>query len=470
MSDNPLINSAPAGTLNLARASTTNMARASTTNLAPASTVTRVPADAVENETRCMIKPARPEPALLAPRPSLPPMQPGNTLVPQKRPTNPADPWIGRTIRDYEIEEFLGAGAMGRVYRARHRWLEMNVAFKILKEDLYDDESCVARFRREAIAAARLNHPNIVRACDGGMEGHTLFLVTEFVPGVSLAELLNTHELSVADICEIICQAAEALQHAHERGMVHRDVKPSNMMLSADGRVKVLDLGLARFAQGHATLTETGQFMGTLDFMAPEQAGDSRHVDIRADIYSLGCTLYCLLTGQPPFSGPAFDTPVSKMLAHSDSEPPAVTLRRPKVPAGVLDCLRKMMAKHRDERPNCPAEVVQMLKPFAAHARLAELMNHTPGTYQPYVPSATPSVMTGIDWLADVIFDGAWVVFRTLLCLVGVLERRQQPASPLTNSPRKTMYDISPKGLATALVLLLLVAFLYASGFRIYFY
>lgn len=463
MPENQLLSSPLAGTMNLApvdKADYLSHDAADTTACEPA-----------DNHTRCLVLPQVAARAAVPQSPGVLQPQP----VPQQsrpRMSHAGDPWVGRTIRDYVIEEFLGAGAMGRVYRARHRWLEMNVAFKILKDELYDDESCIARFRREAVAAARLNHQHIVRAFDGGMDANTLFLVTEFVQGVSLSTLLQIEgELSVPDVCEIICQAAEALQHAHERGMVHRDIKPSNMMLSAEGQVKVLDLGLARFAQGHATLTETGHVMGTLDFMAPEQAGDSRHVDIRADIYSLGCTLYCLLTGVPPFSGPAFETPVSKMLAHSDSEPPAVSLRRKKVPAGVLECLRRMMEKDRDRRPSCPAEVVRALKPFTAGANLAALGSQRPGDYPAYVPPANaPAIMSTIDWLADVIFDGAWVVFRTLLCMVGVLERQQQPVSHLTNSPRKTTYQVSPKGLASAIVLLVLAAFLYASGFRIYFF
>ena len=431
-----------------------------------------------DDGTHCLILSANPVSAEPAPAALLTPAvqqrvpQPPILQPPVQRPraNGSVDSWIGRTLRDYVIEQFLGAGAMGRVYRARHRWLDMPVAIKTLKEDLYEDENCVARFRREAIAAARLNHPNIVRACDGGFEGGTLFLVTEFVPGESLAKLLQDRDqLSVADVCAIICQAAAALQHAHERGMVHRDIKPSNIMLAVDGQVKLLDLGLARFAQGHATLTETGHVMGTLDFMAPEQAGDSRHVDIRADIYSLGCTLYCLLTGVPPFSGPAFDTPVSKMLAHSDSEPPAVSLRRPKVPAAVLQCLRKMMAKNRDERYSTPGEIVTALQPFAAGARLADLAGGKQVRESSYGTSTKSEVISAIDKLADVIFDGAWVVLRTICCMIGLLERRQQP-SPLTGAPGKTTYEVSPKGLASVIVLAAVAVFLYCTGFRIYFH
>lgn len=387
---------------------------------------------------------------------------------PQSQPQpHPTDPWIGRTLKDYVIEDFLGAGGMGRVYRARHRWLDMQVAIKFLKDDLNGDDMLIARFRREALAVARLNHPNIVRATDGGVEGTSLFLVTEYVPGASLTTVQQDHVLSVPQICEIICQAAAALQHAHENGMVHRDIKPSNLMLSASGQVKLLDLGIARFCQGQATLTETGHVMGTLDYMAPEQAGDSRNVDIRADIYSLGCTLYCLLTGVPPFYGPAFDTPMSKLVAHNDTEPPAVSLRRQNVPRGVLACLTKMMAKDRNDRYRVPAEIITVLQPYTANANLGALLQPETGLTQR--PAADYFAEPQPDWV-DFVYDSLMMVGKTLLCLVGILERKTVPASSVTSSRTKTVYQVSVKGLANAIVLGAVVTFLYLSGFRIYFW
>lgn len=395
-------------------------------------------------------------------------MQRPFSQVPQATQPPAGDPWIGRTLKDYVIEGFLGAGGMGRVYRARHRWLDMQVAIKFLKDDLNGDDMLIARFRREALAVARLNHPNIVRATDGGVEANSLFLVTEYVPGASLTAVQNEHLLAVPDVCEIICQAAAALQHANENGMVHRDIKPSNLMLSDSGQVKLLDLGIARFAQGQATLTETGHVMGTLDYMAPEQAGDSRNVDIRADIYSLGCTLYCLLTGVPPFYGPAFDTPMSKLVAHNDTEPPDVSLRRPKVPRGVLACLTKMMAKDRNDRQRTPAEVIAMLKPYTTGANLLALVSNGNGqpanrVFDNYTAEPQP------DWV-DFVYDSLMVVLKTILCLVGILERKSVPVSSLTNSRTKTVYQVSVKGLANAIVLGAVVTFLYLSGFRIYFW
>jgi serine/threonine protein kinase len=436
-------------------------------------------ASSIADKTSCLIR--RPEAPLPTPE-SVSPAAPAATasdlptpppfeaeLIRPPAPAAPqtADPWIGRTIKDYVIEEFIGAGGMGRVYRARHRWLDMHVAIKFLKEDLNGDEMLIARFRREALAVARLNHPNIVRATDGGMIGDTLFLVTEFVPGASLTAIQRNRILTIPQICEIICQAAAALQHAHENGMVHRDIKPSNLMLSTSGQVKLLDLGIARFVQGQTTLTETGHVMGTLDYMAPEQAGDSRNVDIRADIYSLGCTMYYLLTGVPPFYGPQFDTPLSKIVAHSDTEPPAVTLRRKNVPRGVLICLSKMMAKDREDRYRTPAAVIAALKPYTANANLASLLQPETGVApQPAVDCfAEPQA----DWI-DFLYDNLMVVFKALLCLVGILERKTVPVSPLTNSRTKTVYEVSLKGVANTIIFATVAAFLYFSGFRIYFW
>ena len=162
-------------------------------------------------------------------------------------------------------------------------------------------------------AVGKLVHPNIVHAYDAGEEAGIHFLVMEYVDGVDVTRIQKRcGQLAVADACEIVRQAAIGLQHAHENRMVHRDIKPSNLLATKDGVVKVLDLGLALLHEGDAAaardLTNTGQVMGTLDYMAPEQADDTHAVDIRADIYSLGCTLYSLLAGQPPFAGPQFTT------------------------------------------------------------------------------------------------------------------------------------------------------------------
>jgi serine/threonine protein kinase len=386
------------------------------------------------------------------------------------------DPWLGKQLRDYVIESLVGAGGMGRVYKAKHQWLDMPVAVKIINEELAEDEAGVARFRREALAVARLNHPNIIRATDGGVEGNHFFLVTEFIHGENLSSLLKKwKQLTVADACAIICQAATALQHAHESGMVHRDVKPSNLMLTTTGQVKLLDLGLARFTNPGMTLTESGQVMGTLDFMAPEQAGDTRKVDIRADIYSLGCTLYCLLTGTPPFTGPEYDTAVSKMLAHAEADPPPVTQFRRNVPAGVLACLTKMMQKERDDRFRTPAEVVAALAPYTAKANLAALCDPAAAALpsgvlmpEPFTITLPPVFSSAKTITAGLVFV-TWVILRTVLCIVGILQREALP-SLRPNAPTRYAYSLSFKGLLNWLMLGGIAFFVfYVMGFEIHF-
>jgi serine/threonine protein kinase len=210
---------------------------------------------------------------------------------------------------------------MGTVYRAVHTRLKKPFAIKVLHIDRTADPHAVARFQRELEAIGRLDHDNIGRATDAGEVGGLHFLVMELVDGIDLSRLIRHRgPLPIADACELARQAALGLQCAHERGLVHRDVKPSNLLLSAQGELKVLDLGLALLSHGRRAsgeLTATGQVMGTADYMAPEQWEASHSVDIRAEVYSLGCTLHTLLTGRPPFGGAEYDSVMKKMAAHA---------------------------------------------------------------------------------------------------------------------------------------------------------
>jgi len=215
-------------------------------------------------------------------------------------------------IRDYELLEPLGHGGMGTVYRAIHCSLDRIVAVKLLPARRLREPQAVERFQREMRAIGRLNHPAIVRATDAGEVDGTHYLAMDFVDGLDLSRLTKvTGPLPIADACEIIRQAAIALQYAHEQGLIHRDVKPGNLMLEPDAsdsrcvRVKVMDLGLALFGAASEVideLTTVGQLMGTLDYMAPEQADSSHTVDATADVYSLGATLFKLLTGTAPYA------------------------------------------------------------------------------------------------------------------------------------------------------------------------
>lgn len=270
----------------------------------------------------------------------------------------------------YRVVRVLGAGGMGVVYQAEHRLMERTVALKVVSRQLTSNPTAVERFRREVKAAARLAHPNIVTAHDAEQAGDLHFLVMEYVDGVSLARLVEQRgPLAVTTACQCIRQAALGLQHAHENGMVHRDIKPQNLMLTRKGQLKILDFGLARLGRlpgddRPATalrLTALGTVLGTPDYLAPEQARDSRSADIRSDIYSLGGTLYFLLAGHPPFPT---GTPYEKVFSHLENAPMPLQTRRPETPAEVIRILERMMAKDPTARFQTPAEVAEALAPF----------------------------------------------------------------------------------------------------------
>ena len=268
----------------------------------------------------------------------------------------------------YRIVRLLGRGGMGTVYLAEHRVLHRSVALKVIKPEFLARPEVVERFQREASAAARLQHPNIVAAYDAETSGETHFLAMEFVAGADLARVVKERgPLPVAEACGYIRQAAWGLEHARQQGMVHRDIGPRNLMLAEDGRIKILDFGLARFAselEPAGQLTGEGAVLGSLDFMAPEQADDPRRADIRADIYGLGCTLYYLLAGQVPF---ADRSAVAKLKAHAALPPPALSELRADVPSELTVILARMLAKNPAERFQTPDEVAQALGPFAGN-------------------------------------------------------------------------------------------------------
>jgi serine/threonine protein kinase len=290
----------------------------------------------------------------------------------------PVDTLPHERIGQYELLAKLGEGGMGAVYKALHTKLNKCVALKILPAGRLAEAQAVARFEREMKAVGRLSHPNIVAAHDAGeADGHH-YLVTELVDGVDLSTLVHRcGPLPIAEACEMIRRAAEGLQHGHGRGMVHRDIKPGNLMLTFEGQVKILDMGLALLDEmrgpGKAELTSTGQLMGTLDYMAPEQGSNSHAVDIRADVYSLGATLFKLLTGEAPFHGPQYDSPVSKLMALATETPRQLRDVRGDVPTELSAIVARMMAKQPGQRPATPQEVIELLAPFAAGARLVDV-------------------------------------------------------------------------------------------------
>ncbi|HEX5273224.1 MAG TPA: serine/threonine-protein kinase, partial [Gemmataceae bacterium] len=273
-------------------------------------------------------------------------------------------------LGQYVILSLLGQGGMGKVLKARHRLMDRVVALKVIRPNLLAEPRAVSRFHREIKAVSRLSHPNIVAAFDANQVGNTHFLVMEYVEGTDLQRLVKEHgPLPTGLACDCVRQAALGLQHAHEEGLVHRDIKPANLLLHrppAPGSpvvVKVLDMGLARLhAEEGDGLTHTGAVMGTPDYIAPEQATDAHLVDIRADLYSLGCTLYYLLTGEPPFPG---GTAMEKLFKHRYVAPRPVEVRRPELPPAVAAVVAKLMAKRPEARYQTPGELAEALAPLS---------------------------------------------------------------------------------------------------------
>lgn len=307
----------------------------------------------------------------------------------------------------YRVIRSLGSGGMGAVFEAEHRLMRRRVVLKIIKPKWLSNSEAVMRFRREIQAAAKLVHPHVVTAFDAEQAGDVHFLAMEYVDGVNLAELISQRgPLPVEMACECIRQAALGLQHAYEHGMVHRDIKPGNLM--AEWRVgsgewgvkskrpvshpptphsplptiKILDFGLARFASEEAEGVDTsaGVLLGTPDFMAPEQARNSRAADIRSDLYSLGCTFYFLLTGEVPH--PGAKTALERALAHAECAPQLLATFRDDVPLALQEVLNRLLAKRPEDRFQTPAELADAL---ALPTRLVSVgwEMHSPRLHQP---------------------------------------------------------------------------------------
>ena len=258
-------------------------------------------------------------------------------------------------IGNYDILDKLGSGGMGTVYKARHRRMKRIVAVKVLAASLGDNKSFVQRFQREVETAARLSHPNIVTAHDADVCEAGNYLVMEFIEGADLDRLVRLRgALSPKLAATLILQAARGLEHAHEQGVIHRDIKPANLLLDADGSLKITDLGLVRSTDlfgdsdsQESTLTKTGGILGTVDFMPPEQAFNPSLVDHRADIYSLGCTLFYLVMARPPYGG---ETPMETLLLHKQEPIPSLLQLHSDMPYELDDLYKRMVAKLPDQR------------------------------------------------------------------------------------------------------------------------
>jgi serine/threonine-protein kinase len=306
-------------------------------------------------------------------------------------------------VGPYIVEERIGEGGMGQVFKARHRQTRAVVALKVIRPERIANPTAVSRHDREVQAALQMAHPNIVRAYDHGRVNGTYYLAMEFIKGVDLSSYIKHRgPLPVTQACQFLDQAAQGLQHIHEHGLIHRDIKPGNLFLeeiagvvdsasltkpttslqlrsalrapsTAQYQIRILDLGLARLCEDDVPgesgekqgLTQIGAVMGTADYIAPEQARDSREADIRSDIYSLGCTFYFALAGQVPFPG---GTAMEKLLRHQLNEPAPLEQFRPDLPAALGAILRRMMAKQAADRFQTPAEVAAAVEPWQAGA------------------------------------------------------------------------------------------------------
>lgn len=276
-------------------------------------------------------------------------------------------------LGDYVLIDPLGKGGMGVVYRARHRRMDRLVALKTLTDQATESDDSVQRFQREVRAAARLSHPNIVAAYDAGEHNDTHYLVMELVDGIDLSRLVRqSGPLNAATAIDYIRQAAAGFAYAHSRGIIHRDIKPQNLLVDREQHVRILDMGLARLnpanaasepastsSAGQTELTQSGVIMGTVDFMSPEQATNTRNANERSDIYSLGCTLYFLLTGRAMFDG---ETCMERLLAHHQESRPSLITTVSKIPPALEEVFTCMTARQPADRYESMDDVVEALE------------------------------------------------------------------------------------------------------------
>jgi len=312
---------------------------------------------------------------------------------------------IGKRLDHYELVEFVGGGGMGAVFRATDTRLGRTVAVKVLSRDQTDDDT-IRRFRNEAQSAARLDHPNIARVHFVGEDAGWNYIVFEFIEGVNLRDLVEKNgPLPLDDALNYTLQVAEALSHSSSRDVVHRDIKPSNVLITPTGMVKLVDMGLARLHQVESSsddLTASGVTLGTFDYISPEQARDPRSADVRSDIYSLGCTLYFMLVGRPPFPE---GTALQKLLRHNGDDAPDPRLFRPELSPRASALLAKMLAKRPSQRQQSADGLIQELimlgeqlgLPFARRPDASRLV--VPATvtlWDRMAPIAIPVIVLGV--------------------------------------------------------------------------
>ncbi len=289
--------------------------------------------------------------------------------------TNASQAPFPEQLGRFKLLQRINRSGSSAVYRAVDQISGELAALKVLPAQKLHDPLAVSRFRREMSLVGRMQHPNLVRLIDAGEADGVLFIVMELLTGCDLSQLVEAiGPVPIESACALVEQTARALEYGSQNSLVHRDVKPSNIFLTETGEVKLLDLGLVRLVtEEDDSLSRSDQLLGTIDYMAPEQAFDTRQADVRSDIYSLGCTFYKLLTGRAPFSGPQYVHMLKKVLAHSSQEMQPIRSLRPDCPDDLAAILHRMCAKQPDDRWQSPGEVIQSLTAFSNRESLLAL-------------------------------------------------------------------------------------------------
>jgi serine/threonine-protein kinase len=341
----------------------------------------------------------------------------------------------GSMLGPYRLEKFVGGGGMGAVFRAFDTTLDRIVAVKVLAGRQADDEEMLRRFRVEAQSAARLDHENIGRVHAVGSDGGWHYIVFEFIEGRNVRDIVRSDgPFDLARTVDVAIQVADALEHAADREVVHRDIKPSNIVITPAGRARIVDMGLARVAQvaGEGDLTVSGMTLGTFDYISPEQARDPRAADVRSDLYSLGCTMFFMLAGRPPF---AEGTMVQKLLQHQQEPPPDVGLLRPDVPARFAAILERLMQKDPDARYQRPADLRADLLSFAEDHGI-EVAVPRSATVATVTVAARPPRPAVLPWLVPVL--GLTAVVLALWAKAAADRRPPAPGRPPATGTRQT--------------------------------
>ena len=318
---------------------------------------------------------------------------------------------IGQTIKDrYEIVEILGEGGMAFVYKAKDRQLQRIVAIKTLKPNYVNQKKFVERFRREAQTAANLNHPNIVQIFDWGIEEEPYF-VMEYIEGNTLTSVISGNKtIGLSDILYIGSQVANGLTEAHKRGLVHRDIKPGNIMITPDGKVKVTDFGIVSLQNEESDITKTGAVLGTASYISPEQA-QGKPVSFESDLYSLGTVLYELISGQPPFSG---DSPIATATKHLTDKPEKLSTYRTDLPKALENAVLKLLEKKPSDRFKSAEDLRALLLQQRKQIQINQTQENLVDLTNPKIkfrftlPALTISLMLvfGTIWALSNIFEG----------------------------------------------------------------